>query len=42
MTGNLPLFFERLRREFPAMNWPFALDFIQPEAVLSCSQAAIS
>jgi len=31
MTGNLPAFFESLRKEFPAMNGPFAYDFDQPE-----------
>ncbi|WOE74973.1 hypothetical protein [Alterisphingorhabdus coralli] len=31
MTGNLPLFFERMRQEFPPMNGPFAYAFDQAE-----------
>ncbi|WP_127112476.1 hypothetical protein [Shimia sediminis] len=29
MTGNLPMFFEQLRQEFPPMNGPFAYEFDQ-------------
>jgi len=30
MTGNLRLFYDKLRAEFPPMNGPYAYDFDQP------------